>query len=289
MKKAGIAFRERVKSNGILQMVGIYDAFSALLASHYFDGIFCSGYSLAASTYGLPDIGFITWRDSVEFSRRIRHLLPNIHILTDVDDGFGDKVVAAHTVRCLERDGISAVMLEDQRRPRRCGHTEGKQLLSIKEYSDKLKHVRENTSEHIFIIARTDEQDPAEGIRRAVCYADAGADGIMIEAVGDLELVQRLREQVNCPIMVSQLNGGKSPNWTAQELEDAGASIVIYSTACLFAAQYAIDNYMKRMKNERRLPPKDTVAMADCNKILTMNTPPKNENGASYARGKQDL
>lgn len=177
MRKAGIAFRERIKSNRILEMVGIYDAFSALLASQYFDGIFCSGYSLAASTYGLPDIGFITWRDSVDFSRRLRHLLPNVHIMTDIDDGFGDKIVAGHTVRCLERDGISAVMLEDQKRPRRCGHIDGKKLLPIEDYLDKLKYVRENTSDQIFIIARTDEQDPGEGIRRVVSYAESVQTG----------------------------------------------------------------------------------------------------------------
>lgn len=272
MINAGTAFRESIKSNRILETVGIYDSFSALIASRYYDGIFCSGYSFAASTYGLPDIGFITWRDIVEFSRRLRHLLPKTHIITDIDDGFGDKIVAAHAVCCLESYGISAIIMEDQKRPRKCGHIDGKKLLPIKEYLDKLKYVKENTSDKIFLIARTDEQDPDKGLHRAICYAEAGANGIMIEAIHSLDIIRKLKQSVDCTIVVNQLNGGKSPNWTMQELKDAGVSIIVYSTACLFAAQYGMENYMNCMKKERRLSKDKTVTLSHCNQVLAINS-----------------
>ncbi len=99
--------------------------------------MFCSGYSYAASAYGLPDVGYVNWRDIADFSTKIRHVLPNTHILVDVDDGFGDEIVASNTVRILESNGLSAVMMEDQKRPRRCGHFEGKEILPLPEYLDQ--------------------------------------------------------------------------------------------------------------------------------------------------------
>jgi 2-methylisocitrate lyase-like PEP mutase family enzyme len=184
-----------------------------------------------------------------------------------VDDGFGDEVVASNTIRILESNGLSAVMMEDQKRPRRCGHFEGKQILPQSEYLTKLSTVLDTRSS-IFVIARTDASDPSEGIERAVSYAEAGADGVMVEAIKDLETIARLRSQVKVPIMVNQLHGGKSPNWRFDELEDAGASIVIYSTPCLFAAQYGIERYLDMMLETKRLPSQFTASMDDCANVL---------------------
>jgi len=141
--------------------------------------VFCSGYSYSASAYGLPDVGYVNWHDITEFATKIRHALPNTHVLVDVDDGFGDEVVAANTIRNLESNGLSAVMMEDQKRPRRCGHFEGKIILPIEEYLVKLSRVIETRSS-IFVIARTDASDQGEAIERAIAYAEAGADGVMV-------------------------------------------------------------------------------------------------------------
>ena len=97
----------------MLPLIGVYDVFSAQIAAERFEGVFCSGYSYAASAYGLPDVGYVNWRDITDFGTKIRHSLPTPHILVDVDDGFGDEVIAADTVRNLEANGLSAVMLED--------------------------------------------------------------------------------------------------------------------------------------------------------------------------------
>src|ERR1035438_9245354 len=239
---AGESFRRRVQNRKLLCLIGVYDVFSAKIAAERFEGVFCSGYSFAASAYGLPDAGFVKWRDMVDFSTKIRHAIPGGHILVDIDDGFGDEVVASNTIRVLELNGLSAVMMEDQKRPRRCGHFEGKEILPLNEYLTKLKTVIQ-TRESIFVIARTDATDPNEGLERGVSYAEAGADGVMVEAMRDLKTVSRLRSLVSVPIMVNQLHGGKSPNWPFDELESAGASIVICSTPCLFAAQRGMEQY----------------------------------------------
>jgi len=264
---AGNEFRRRIQERRLLPLIGVYDVYSALIAAQRFEGVFCSGYSFAASAYGLPDVGYVNWRDITDFATKIRHALPFKQILVDVDDGFGDEVVASNTVRVLEQNGLSAVMMGDQKRPRRCGHFEGKQILPADEYLTKLTKVLKTRSS-IFVIARTDASDPSEGIERAISYAETGADGVMVEAIKDLKTIAKLRSQVTVPIMVNQLHGGKSPNWRFDELEDAGASIVIYSTPCLFAAQYGIERYLDTMLETKRLPSEETVSMTDCANLL---------------------
>lgn len=264
---AGDEFRRRLRKKRLLPLIGVYDVFSAMIAAESFEGVFCSGYSYAASAYGLPDVGYVNWRDMVDFATKIRHAIPNTHILVDVDDGFGDEIVASNTIRVLESNGLSAVMMEDQKRPRRCGHFEGKEILPVEEYLTKLSKVVE-TRQSLFVIARTDATDPVEGIERAIRYAEAGADGVMVEAIKDLETISKLRSKVTVPIMVNQLHGGKSPNWRFNELEDAGASIVIYSTPCLYAAQYGIKRYLDTLLEQKRLPAENTASMDDCARIL---------------------
>ena len=278
---AGDEFNRRIRRKRLLPLIGVYDVFSAMIASECFEGVFCSGYGFAASAYGLPDVGYVNWRDMTDFATKVRHAIPNTHILVDVDDGFGDEVVASNTIRILESNGLSAVMMEDQKRPRRCGHFEGKELLPVEEYLTKLAKVVD-TRKSIFVIARTDATDPAEGIERAARYAEAGADGVMVEAIRSLETIAKLRAQVSVPIMVNQLHGGKSPNWQFDELEAAGASIVIYSTPCLFAAQYGIRRYLDMLLEQKRLPSQSTASMDDCAKIL--NRPLIRDGEVSYIR-----
>ena len=273
-RTAGDAFRRRLQNQKLLCLIGVYDVFSARIAAQRFEGVFCSGYSFAASAYGLPDVGYVNWRDIADFSGRIRHVLPSTHILVDVDDGFGDEVVASNTIRVLELNGLSAVMMEDQKRPRRCGHFEGKEVLPLHEYLTKLSAVLE-ARDGLFVIARTDATDPVEALERAVSYAEAGADGVMMEAIRDLETIAKLRSWISVPLMVNQLHGGKSPNWRFDELEDAGASILICSTPCLFAAQYGIERYLDRMLETNRLPSENTVTMKDCARVLDGTAQPR--------------
>jgi len=244
---AGDALRRDIQARGILPLIGVYDVFSASIAARHFDGIFISGFSFAASHYGLPDTGFISWSDIVDFTQRVRTILPKQHIIVDIDDGYCDPEVACHVVSLLENMGASGIILEDQLRPRRCGHLDGKEIMELDDYLDKLERVLQQRK-HMYVIARTDATDEDDALRRAVAIAATDADAILVEAVRDLAFVTRLSKETGRPIVFNQIAGGKSPPATLSDLHAAGVSIVNYSTPCLFAAREAVNTAMLELK-----------------------------------------
>ena len=270
----GQGLRARIAGGDTVPFIGVYDVFSASLAARHYDTLFLSGFSFAASHYGLPDIGFIAWSDLVAFVHRIRALLPGTHLLVDIDDGYGDAEVACHVVSLLERAGASGVVLEDQQRPRRCGHLDGKQILPLDEFVAKLRRVLE-TRREIMVVARTDASDPEEIMTRARAFDEAGADAILVDGVGDLQLIRRIGTEVSRPLAFNQIAGGKSPRSSLCELAAAGVSLVIYSTPCLFAAQAAVDEavgHLKRTGGILRPPaPGNSVGLGDCVAVLKEN------------------
>jgi 2-methylisocitrate lyase-like PEP mutase family enzyme len=266
----GNRLRETLESRDILPFIGIYDVFSASLASRHFDTLFVSGFGFAASYYGLPDIGFIAWPDIVALVQRIRTVLPAHHILVDIDDGYCDSEVACHVVSLLETSGASGVVLEDQKRPRRCGHFEGKQIMELEEYLDKLRRVLA-TRRDLFVVARTDSSDPADIARRVQAFAEAGADAVLIDGLKSLDPIRQLRRLVNRPFCFNQIAGGKSPSRTLSELRAAGVSLVIYSTPCLFPAQSAIEDAMNALKTNDGSLAGSRVGVQECTKILSDN------------------
>lgn len=272
-KRPGTFLKEQITDGAFLPFIGIYDVFSASVAARHFNGLFLSGFSFAASFYGLPDIGFICWSDLVAFAQRVRTVLPHHHLLIDIDDGFGDSEIACHVVSLLEAAGASGIIIEDQKRPRRCGHFPGKQLLPLDEYVIKLTRVLA-TRQDLVIIARTDASDPEERMRRAKAFSDCGADAILIEALPDLALVKQIQDTVKCPIMVNQIAGGKSPSWSFKDLQKNGVSLVNYSTPCLFGAQSGMESILSWLKNhDGRLPneKEDQSPLQTCTNLLYEN------------------
>ena len=268
-----IVNRNDPRTEGVFPLIGVYDVFSASIAAQYYDGIFLSGFGFAASFYGLPDIGFLAWSEVVALAQRIRTILPDRYLLVDIDDGYGDAEVACHVVSLLESLGASGVVLEDQKRPRRCGHFDGKQILDLDEYLEKLKKVLA-TRRSLDIIARTDASDPAEIGKRAMAFAKAGADAVLVDGVRDLSLFRDLKSRIGRPLVHNQIAGGKSPSRSFREMSEAGISVAIYSTPCLFAAQSAMDDAMKSILERRgHLPAggKDAVGIPDCITLLDEN------------------
>ena len=253
----GERLRKAINAQTILPLIGVYDVYSASLAGRCFDGIFVSGFGFSASHYGLPDTGMIAWSDLLGLVQRLRAILRDHHILVDIDDGFGEPALAAHVVRQLQLIGASGVVLEDQRRPRRCGHLDGKQLLPLEDYLLRLDAVLA-ARDDLLVVARTDAVEPQEAIRRAHTYAGAGADAVLVEAVRDLSLLKRLHAELPCPLVFNQIAGGKSPPASLTELRAAGVSVVNYSTPCLFAAHDAIVETLSRLQqDDGRLPAAD--------------------------------
>ena len=269
----GLSLRQKLDREDITCFIGVYDVFSASIVARYYDSIFISGFSFAASHYGLPDIGFTAWSDLLGFVQRVRAMLPHHHLLVDIDDGFGDPEVACHIVSLMEMAGASGVIIEDQKRPRRCGHFDGKQLLEIEEFVVKLTRVLAARRD-LFVVARTDATDDGERIKRAQAFAESGADAILLEAVQDLSLIRKLKTQIKQPFMVNQIEGGKSPIWSLSELQRAGVPLVNYSTPCLFAAQDAIEESMERLKNNNGLLPNSSWkrgGVPSCTSVLYEN------------------
>jgi len=269
----GHRLRQHVATNDMTRFMGIYDVFSAGLAARRFEGIFVSGFGMAASTYGLPDVGFITWTDMLEYVGRVRTVAPDTMILVDIDDGYVDMEVAAHVAVRLEAIGASGVIMEDQKRPRRCGHLGGKQVLELDQFVPKLERVL-SVRDDLFVVARTDASDPDEILDRVRAFDEAGADAVLVDGLEDLEFLREVGDVVGVPQMFNQINGGKSPAVGLQHLRELGVSMVNYSTPALFAAQKAIEATFDTLRaNDGDLGtlglPHATVS--ECNTILLEN------------------
>ncbi|MGV9992219.1 isocitrate lyase/PEP mutase family protein [Streptomyces sp. NPDC003374] len=255
----GNRLRERIAGPGTTPLIGVYDMYSASIAAGHYDGMFVSGFGFAASYYGLPDIGFIAWPDMVAFVQRLRGAFPGHHLLVDIDDGYVDAEVACHVVEGLERIGASGVILEDQKRPRRCGHADGKQVLPLDEYLVKLEKVLA-TRQDLVVVARTDATEEADILHRAASLAATDADVVLVDGIRSVEWIRRVREVAgDKPLLFNQIAGGRSPRLSLGELSDLGVDVAIYSTPCLFAAHEAIDSALTELgRTDGRLPDTDT-------------------------------
>lgn len=266
----GRHLRETLASSSITPFVGIYDVFSASLAGRHFDSLFVGGFGFAASYYGLPDIGFIAWPDIVAFVQRVRTVLPQHNILVDIDDGYCDAEVACHVVSLLEASGASGVVIEDQKRPRRCGHFDGKQIMELEEYLEKLRSVLA-VRRDLFVVARTDSSDPQDIARRVQAFEKAGADAVLVDGLKSFDTIRQIKALVNIPLCFNQIAGGKSPACTLSELSDAGVSLAIYSTPCLFPVQTAIEDAMSAIKATDGSLAGSRIGVQDCTRILSEN------------------
>ena len=263
----------RLRQGEILPLIGIYDVFSGCLAARYFEAVFCSGYGLSASYYGLPDEGFIAWPDMLSWVERLRFVLPHTHIFVDIDDGYGDVNTATHVVRKLEQAGASAVIFEDQKRPKKCGHLEGKQIIPLEEYLSRLKKILRARKE-LMVVARTDATDMEEGLHRAEAFADAGADVVLVEGIKEVEDIPRIRERIGqrSRILVNLIAGGKTRPVSLTELSRQGVDIVNYSTPCLFAAQESIEEVLAGLgARDGKLDEHPAVGLDHNNAFLTEN------------------
>jgi 2-methylisocitrate lyase-like PEP mutase family enzyme len=259
----------------VAPFIGVYDAFSATIAASFSQNLFLSGFGFAASHYGLADLGYIAWSDIVAEAWRIRQVLPEHRLLVDVDDGYADTGTACYVTRQLERMGAAMIMLEDQARPRRCGHYAGKVLLPLADYIEKLKAVLAER-QSICVLARTDASGE-EIFRRVAAISETDADVLLVDGVRDLDILRRVRAITDKPLLFNQIAGGNSPRASLTELREAGAALALYSTPCLFAAQTAIEDSLAAIfAEDGRLP--DTangaaVGVPQCTALLMRNHP----------------
>lgn len=235
-------FRERLASGELLQFPGAFNPLSAtLIQEKGFDGVYISGAVLAADL-GLPDIGLTTLTEVAGRSQQIARMT-DLPSLVDADTGFGEPLNLARTVQTLEDAGVSAIHIEDQINPKRCGHLDGKAVVdedtAVKRIASAVDARRD---ENLIIMARTDirgVEDLPAAIDRAKRLVDAGADAIFPEAMKDLSEFEAMRSAVSVPILANMTEFGKSELFTKKQLSDIGINIVIYPVSLLRLAMGA--------------------------------------------------
>jgi 2-methylisocitrate lyase-like PEP mutase family enzyme len=253
-----MSLRARLRDKRILLAPGVYDALGALLAEQAgFEAVYLSGASIAYTRLGRPDIGLVTASELENTLANIRERIA-LPIIVDADTGFGNALNVVRTVRMLERAGGGplAIQLEDQTLPKRCGHLEGKTLVTAEEMAGKLKAALDaRRSPETLIVARTDAV-AVEGLdaalERAERYLEAGADVLFIEALRSAEQMKTAlaRFAGRAPLLANMVEGGKTPVLPAAELEALGYSIAIFPGGLARALGHAAREYLSILKRD---------------------------------------
>lgn len=234
-----------------LILPGAANAITArIIADVGFEALYLSGAGVTNTELGLPDLGFITLDEVVAQVGRIRDVV-DLPIVVDADTGFGNALNVIQCVRVLERSGASAMQIEDQVFPKRCGHFAGKEVAPREEMVSKIKAAVDNrSSEDFLVIARTDALATAgfdEAISRARAYQEAGADVIFVEALETLDDIARVPQFVDAPLLINMVEGGKTPLMELEELEKLGFAIVLYANSAMRASIQAMQSVLNAL------------------------------------------
>ena len=232
--------RRSLDSPDGIELPGCYDVLSALiLESAGFKAVFMSGYGIAASFLGNPDIGLTSLVETALLARNISHAI-HIPLVVDADNGYGNEDGVVRTVHELEHAGAAAMILEDQVSPKRCGHAAGKAIVPLDQYMRKLECALEARQTPLVVIARTDATSMDEGILRANQFHAAGADLALIDGLASIEALKRVAQEVPGPKVINLIHGGKTPLLPSAQLHELGFKIVLYSTPALYTAASAM-------------------------------------------------
>ncbi|WP_371320153.1 methylisocitrate lyase [Chengkuizengella axinellae] len=231
-----------INEQEILKLPGTHDAMAALIAKKIgFKALYLSGAAYTASR-GLPDIGIVT---STEVAERARELVrtTNLPILVDIDTGFGEVINVARTAKEMVEAKVAAVQIEDQVLPKKCGHLNGKKLVSPDEMVQKIKMIK-TAAPTLLVVARTDAKS-VEGLdsalKRANAYVEAGADAIFPEALSSEEEFIKASKWIKAPLLANMTEFGKTPYYSANQFSEMGYNMVIYPVTSLRVAAKAYE------------------------------------------------
>ena len=251
---AGNKFRQAIKDNNPLMIVGAINAYSAILAEKQnHKAIYLSGGGVAAASHGIPDLGITTMEDVLVDAKRIT-AASSLPLLVDIDTGWGGAFNIARTIKEMAGAGVAAVHMEDQISQKRCGHRPNKSLVTCNEMVDRIKaavDAREDDS--FFIMARTDafaSEGMQAAIDRSSKYLEAGADGIFLEAVTDLKDYKEFKSQVDALLLANITEFGKTPLFTNAELASVGVDMSLYPLSAFRAMSLAAEKVYESLLKE---------------------------------------
>jgi carboxyvinyl-carboxyphosphonate phosphorylmutase len=234
---------------------GAYDALTArLIEQAGFPAVYMTGFGTSASLLGRPDVGLLTMSQMVDNARRIAQAV-DVPVIADADTGYGNPLNVIRTVQEYELAGVSAIHIEDQMMPKKCGHMENKQVIAAAEMAEKIRAAIEaRGSSDFLIIARTDVR-AVEGLdsalRRARAYREAGADILFVEAPqNEDEVAQVARAFPNVPLLFNWAEGGKTPPLPLDRIKELGYRIVIFPISALLTAAKAVRGVLAEIKAE---------------------------------------
>jgi len=241
-----------LKSKKPLVIPGVYDALGAKIAQKVgFDAMFQTGYGTSATLFGMPDYGFIGATETVDNARRICRAV-SVPVIVDSDTGYGNALSVWKLVKELESAGASGIFLEDQKWPKRCGHMQGKDVVSQEEYTEKLSAaIDARESKDFIIVARTDARATKgldEAIERGKQNKKTGADAVFVEAPRTIDEMKRIGKEINAPLVANMIEGGATPLSSAESLSKMGFNIILYPLSVLYANTFATMNILQELK-----------------------------------------
>jgi len=251
---AGNKFRQAIKDNNPLMIVGAINAYSAILAEKQnHKAIYLSGGGVAAASHGIPDLGITTMEDVLVDAKRITSA-SKLPLLVDIDTGWGGAFNIARTIKEMTKAGVAAVHMEDQVSQKRCGHRPNKSLVTCEEMVDRIKAaVDAKEDDSFFIMARTDafaSEGMQAAIDRSSKYLEAGADGIFLEAVTDLEDYKKFNSQVDALLLANITEFGKTPLFTNKELASVGVDMSLFPLSAFRAMSLAAEKVYESLSKE---------------------------------------
>ena len=243
---------QRLQEDEILIAPGVFDMISAKVAdSMGFDVLYMTGYGVVASHLGLPDAGIATYSDMVSRVRQIAEGT-STPLIADGDTGYGGLLNLEHTVRGYERAGATAIQLEDQEFPKKCGHMLGRSVVPLDDMLAKIRVARDTRdSDDFLIIARTDSRTTLgldEALKRADAFAEAGADILFVEFPESEEEMRTICERFDKPLLANMVEGGRTPVLSRDELQDLGYSIALFPGSGFLAAGQALASVYGHLK-----------------------------------------
>lgn len=244
--------KHRLASRSLLVAPGVYDMVSLRLANTFgFEALYMTGYGTVASHLGLADAGLATYTEMVG---RVRSMAAQAAapLIADGDTGYGGLLNVRHTVRGYEEAGASAIQLEDQEFPKKCGHTPGRRVIPTADMVKKIRVAAESrASADFLIIARTDARTALgldEALRRADAYANAGADVLFVESPESVEEMRIIGARFDLPLVANMVEKGRTPVLAKADLEAIGYRMAIFPVAALLAAVHAMARVYGHLK-----------------------------------------